>query len=236
MADLARILIVEDDEVLAGFLKERLSEQARFDVQIVHDGAQAQREVEDRSYRLVILDINLPGVTGLEVLRHIRRRSPELPVIIVTGLGSVEDRVRGLNAGADDYLAKPFAFRELDARIHALLRRHGQASVTLKVSDLELDRVSRIVRRGNRQLELSPKEFELLEYLMLHADTPLPRATIFEQVWKTHNDAMTNVVDVYVNYLRRKVDGEYSARLIQTIRGVGYQLGPASQKGQASSA
>jgi DNA-binding response OmpR family regulator len=222
----SKILIVEDDEALAVFLRQRLTEECSFEVQVVADGAKAEQEAEDASYRLVILDLNLPGASGLDILRHIRRRSIDLPVIIVTGMGTVEDRVKGLNAGADDYLTKPFAFRELEARIRALLRRRGHVEAKLRVGDLELDRVSRCVRRGERRLDLSPKEFELLEYLMLHAETPLPRNTIFEQVWNNASDSkMTNVVDVYVNYLRRKIDGEHAAQLIWTIRGVGYQLG-----------
>jgi two-component system, OmpR family, copper resistance phosphate regulon response regulator CusR len=225
VSERSKILIVEDDEVLARFLKDRLSEEGSFDVRTVHDGSKARQEAEDSSYRLVVLDLNLPGVGGLEVLQHIRRRTLDLPVIIVTGVSTVEDRVKGLNAGADDYLAKPFSFKELEARIRALLRRRSQASAKLKVSDLELDRVTRLVQRGARKLDLSPKEFDLLEYLMLHADTPVPRTTIFEQVWKAHSESMTNVVDVYVNYLRRKIDGEYSTPLIRTVRGVGYQLG-----------
>ena len=204
-------------------------DECGFEVRVIHDGAKAGQEADSSSYGLVVLDLNLPGMHGLDILRQIRRRSLDLPVIVVTGMGSVEDRVAGLNAGADDYLAKPFAFRELEARIHALLRRRGDAGARLKVGDLELDRVARSVRRGDRQLELSPKEFDLLEYLMLHVDTPVPRNTIFKQVWKTANDAkMTNVVDVYVNYLRRKIDGEHAAQMIWTVRGVGYQLGLSS--------
>jgi len=224
-----KILIVEDEEVLADFLKRRLMDECGFEVQVIHDGAQASQEAEAFCYGMVVLDLNLPGMHGLDVLRQIRRRSLDLPVIIVTGMGSVEDRVAGLNAGADDYLAKPFAFRELEARIRALLRRKGGAGARLKVGDLELDRVARSVRRGERQVELSPKEFDLLEYLMLHVDTAVPRNTIFKQVWKTANDAkMTNVVDVYVNYLRRKIDGEHAAPMIWTVRGVGYRLGLSS--------
>jgi DNA-binding response OmpR family regulator len=225
----SKILIVEDDEALAAFLRQRLMDECGFEVRVIHDGAKACQEADNPPYGLVVLDLNLPGMHGLDILRQIRRRSLDLPVIVVTGMGAVEDRVAGLNAGADDYLAKPFAFRELEARIHALLRRRGDAGARLKVGDLELDRVARSVRRGDRQLELSPKEFDLLEYLMLHVDTPVPRNTIFKQVWKTANDAkMTNVVDVYVNYLRRKIDGEHAAQMIWTVRGVGYQLGLSS--------
>ena len=222
-----KVLIVEDDEVLADFLKQRLSDECGFDVRVVHDGTSADRETEDPSVRLVVLDLNLPGTTGLELLQHIRIRSTDLPVIVVTGMGSVEERVRGLDAGADDYLPKPFAFRELEARIRALLRRQRRMGDALQVGDLEMDRIGRRVRRGDRLLALSPREFDLLEYLMLHVDMALPRKTIFERVWKLNDSKKTNVVDVYVKYLRRKIGEGKGAAMIRTIRGVGYQMSPS---------
>ncbi len=220
-----RILVAEDDAPLAEFLNQRL-QQERFTVQVVSDGEEARRLASDHVYDLVILDLNLPGAAGLDVLQEIRSKKPDLPVVILTGSGMVEERVRGLDAGADDYLAKPFAFAELAARIRAVLRRGNRhARAVLQVEDLELERVTHTVRRGSHNIELSPKEFALLEFLMRHEGQPVSRAAIVEQVWKIHFDTMTNVVDVYINYLRRKVDSGYSRALIRTIRGVGYQIG-----------
>jgi DNA-binding response OmpR family regulator len=165
------------------------------------------------------------------VLRGIRSKKPDLPVLIVTGASRVEERVRGLDAGADDYLAKPFAFAELAARIRAVLRRGNRTvSVFLRVEDLELDRVTHTVQRHGRPIELSPKEFALLEFLMRHAGQPVARTAIVEQVWRLHCDTMTNVVDVYINYLRRKVDSGHERPLIRTIRGIGYQIGASAPR------
>jgi DNA-binding response OmpR family regulator len=235
VAERLKVLVAEDDQPLADFLKERLHKEESFDVDVTYDGTDAQRAAAENSYDLVVLDLNLPGTGGLEVLRGIRSRTLDVPVLIVTGLNLVEERVRGLNAGADDYLAKPFAFSELVARLRALLRRRGHVSAVLRVEDLELDRVTHAVSRGGQNVELSPKEFELLEFLMLHADTPVPRTAILEQVWKPRGESLTNVVDVYVNYLRRKIDGGFSVPLIQTVRGVGYQLGRLAQNAEVTS-
>ena len=224
-----RILMAEDDAPLAEFLHQRL-QQEQFAVQVVSNGKEAQQLASDQSYDLVILDLSLPGVNGLEVLREIRSKKPDLPVLIVTGASMVEERVRGLDAGADDYLAKPFAFAELAARVRAILRRGNRpARAVLQVEDLELDRVSHAVRRGNRNIELSPKEFALLEFLMRHEGKPVSRSSIVEHVWKLNLDTVTNVVDVYINYLRRKVDSGYDRPLIRTIRGIGYQIGGNGQ-------
>jgi two-component system copper resistance phosphate regulon response regulator CusR len=195
-----RILVAEDDAPLAEFLHQRL-EQEQFSVQVVSSGAEAQQLASDQTYDLVILDLNSPEGRGLDVLRGIRSKRPDLPVVIVTDASMVEERVRGLDAGADDYVAKPFAFAELAARIRAVLRR------------------------GAHNIDLSPKEFALLEFLMRHEGQPVSRTSIVEQVWKLNFDTMTNVVDVYINYLRRKVDSGYDRSLIRTVRGVGYQIG-----------
>jgi len=220
-----RILVAEDDAPLAEFLHQRL-EQEQFSVQVVTNGLEAQQLASDQSYDLVILDLNLPGGGGLDVLRGIRSKRPDLPVVIVTAATMVEERVRGLDAGADDYVAKPFAFAELAARIRAVLRRGTRpARVILQIEDLEVDRVSHSVRRGAHNIELSPREFALLEFLMRHEGQPVSRSSIVEQVWKLNFDTMTNVVDVYINYLRRKVDSGYDRALIRTVRGVGYQIG-----------
>jgi DNA-binding response OmpR family regulator len=220
-----RILVAEDDAPLADFLHQRLL-QEQFNVQMVSTGVEAQRLAAEQPYDVVLLDLSVSGLTGLDVLRGIRSKKPDLPVLIVTAAGLVEERVRGLDAGADDYLAKPFAFAELAARIRAVMRRGNRTvSATLKVEDLELDRITHSVQRRGQPIELSPKEFALLEFLMRHVGQPVARAAIVEQVWKLHFDTMTNVVDVYINYLRRKVDSGYDHPLIRTIRGIGYQIG-----------
>jgi two-component system, OmpR family, copper resistance phosphate regulon response regulator CusR len=223
-----RILVAEDDAPLAEFLHQRLL-QEQFAVQLVSDGNEAQRLAAGQPYDLVILDLNRPEVSGLDVLREIRSKKPDLPILIVTSASMVEERVRGLDAGADDYIAKPFAFAELAARIRAVLRRGSRpAQALLTLDDLTIDRVSHIVQRAGRPIDLSPKEFALLEFLMRHAGQPVTRAAIVEQVWKLNHDTMTNVVDVYINYLRRKIDTGYERALIRTIRGVGYQIGGVS--------
>src|ERR1700719_2010899 len=229
-----RILVAEDDAPLADFLRQRLV-QEQFAVQLASNGNDAQRLAVDQSFDLVLLDLNLPGTGGLEVLRSIRSRKPDLPVVVVTGSSMVEERVRGLDAGADDYVAKPFVFAELAARIRAVLRRGTRpANAVLTVADLALDRMDHTVKRNGHTVELSPKEFALLEFLMRHAGQPVTRSAIVEQVWKLNFDTMTNVVDVYINYLRRKVDTGYQRALIRTIRGVGYQIGGSANTGARS--
>jgi len=220
-----RILVAEDDAPLAEFLHQRL-QQEQFAVQFVGSGPEAQRLAAIQPYDLVILDLNLPGARGLDVLRNIRSLKPDLPVLFVTGAAAVEERVRGLDAGADDLVAKPFAFAEFAARIRAVLRRGNRpARALLNVEDLELDRISHSVQRRGHVIGLSPKEFALLEFLMRNVGRPVSRSAIVEQVWKLNGDTMTNVVDVYINYLRRKVDNGYDSPLIRTVRGVGYQIG-----------
>jgi DNA-binding response OmpR family regulator len=234
-----RILVAENDAALAEFLSERL-QQEQFTVKVVHDGTEAQRLAVDQPYDLVILDLNLHGANGLDVLRNIRSKKPELPVLIVTGAAQVEERVRSLDAGADDFVAKPFAFAELAARIRAVLRRGNRSGrAVLNVEDLELDRLAHSVQRCGHAIDLSPKEFALLEFLMRNAGQPVSRTDIVQQVWKLNFDTMTNVVDVYINYLRRKVDTGYTHALIRTIRGFGYQIGgngaSANRQSQAAS-
>jgi DNA-binding response OmpR family regulator len=220
-----RILVAEDDAPLAELLHKRL-QQEQFSVQMVADGGEAQRLAFAQPYDFVILDLNLLAQGGLDVLRNIRAKKPDLPVLMVTGGNLAEERVRLLDAGADDSLAKPFAFAELTARIRAVLRRGNRPGrVVLKVADLEIDRVTHAVQRAGHAIDLSPKEFALLEFLMRHEGQAVTRTTIVEQVWKLNFDTMTNVVDVYINYLRRKVDSGYDRPLIRTIRGVGYQIG-----------
>ena len=219
-----RILVVEGDAPLSEFLQDRLARE-QFLVEVIN-GRHVENYALNKACDLVLLDLDLPGADGLEVLRRIRSRKPNLPIIILTTAGNVEQGVQGLDDGADDYIAKPFAFAELAARIRAVMRRGNRIqSSVLQVGDLELDRVSHSVRRGNRPIELSPKEFLLLECLMRNEGRPISRADIVQQVWKLNMDPLTNVVDVYINYLRRKIDAGYDKTLIRTIRGIGYQIG-----------
>ena len=224
-----RILVAEDDAPLADFLCQELQKE-QFAVPVVADGIEAQELALNQHYDLVILDLVLLGAMGLEVLRGIRSKKPDLPVLIVTAAAKVEERVRGLDAGADDYVAKPFVFAELSARIRAVLRRGSRpARAVLQIADLELERVTTLFNRGGHEIELSPKEYALIEFLMRNAGQPVSRAAIVEQVWKFRLDTMTNVIDVYINYFRRKVDFGHGRPLIQTIREVAYQIGEDSQ-------
>jgi two-component system copper resistance phosphate regulon response regulator CusR len=220
-----RILVAEDDRPVASFLKKGL-EAEHYAVDVVPDGQEALYMAEEYDYDLVLLDLFLPKMDGLQVLRQIRNRKKNLPVLVLTGRTRVEDRVKGLDLGADDYMVKPFAFRELTARVRALLRRgEVPAEFRLQVEDLEMNLVERTVCRGERKIELTPKEFALLEYLMRNHGRAVSRPMIIEHVWNFSFDTMTNVVDVYINYLRKKVDGGETLKLIQTVRGVGYRIG-----------
>jgi DNA-binding response OmpR family regulator len=219
-----KILVAEGDMPLAEFLSQRLQHE-QFAVQVATSAREAQRLATDQPFDLLLLDLNLEGARGLDVLRNIRTRRPDLPVMLMTGTNVLEDRIRALEAGADDYVSKPFAFAELAARIRAVLRRGGRPGhAILEVNDLKLDRLSHTVERAGRAIDLSPKEFALLEFLMMHRNQPVSRTAIVEQVWRLNFDTMTNVVDVYINYLRRKIDFGYDRALIRTIRGVGYQI------------
>ena len=221
-----RILIVEDDAALASFIRKGLVAECHA-VDIANEGNQGRAMAMQFDYDLVVLDLNLPGVDGLSVLKSVRERKANLPVMILTARSRVEDRVQCLDSGADDYLVKPFSFLELAARTRALLRRSQlPLQSVLTVCDLCLDRVERKVSRAGRPIELTTKEFGLLEYLMRNAGRRLTRAMIIEHVWNLTFDSTTNVVDVYINYLRRKVDDGFSPPLIRTVRGVGYQIGP----------
>ena len=219
-----RILIAEDDEALAKFLRQGL-EGEHYSVDIVLDGEQARTAAADCDYDVVILDLNLPKLDGVNVLRYLRLKKPSLPVLILTQRSRVEDRVQCLDTGADDYLAKPFSFGELSARLRALIRRsHLPSESVLAISDLKLDRVEHRVERAGRRIELTTKEFALLEYLMRNAGRRITRSMIIEHVWNLTFDTTTNVVDVYINYLRRKIDDGHGIKLIHTVRGVGYEL------------
>jgi heavy metal response regulator len=219
-----KILIIEDDTALSSFIRKGL-EAEHHAVDTANDGEQGRAMALEFDYDLVVLDLNLPGVDGLSILKSVRQRKTSLPVMILTARSRVEDRVQCLDTGADDYLVKPFSFLELSARARALLRRsHLPSESVLTVRDLSLDRVQRKVERAGRHIELTTKEFALLEYLMRNAGRRLTRPMIIEHVWNMNFDSATNVVDVYINYLRRKVDDGFSPALIHTVRGVGYQI------------
>jgi DNA-binding response OmpR family regulator len=219
-----RILIAEDDPALASFVKKGL-EAEYYAVDISPNGEQARAMAAELDYDLLLLDLNLPLLDGVTVLRSLRERKPSMPILIVTSRNRVEDRVQCLDLGADDYLTKPFSFAELSARIRALLRRSRlSVTSTLSVADLKLDRVERRVERGGRRIDLTSKEFALLEYMMRNAGRRVTRAMIIEHVWNLSFDTSTNIVDVYVNYLRRKMDKDFASPLIHTVRGVGYEL------------
>lgn len=220
-----QILIAEDDAPVAKLLSGGL-EAEHYDVRVVSAGGQVMAMINNGPCNLLILDLTMPGMGGLELLRQVRAAKPHLPVLIVTGSTRVEDRVDGLDSGADDYLTKPFAFAELLARIRALLRRSVLPfEPVLHDLDLELDRVRHAVHRNGRAIELTPKEFALLEYLMLNAGSNVARSSIIHHVWKLTSGTATNVVDVYINYLRKKIDAAASVKLIHTVRGAGYRFG-----------
>jgi len=219
-----RVLIAEDDAALAKFVSQGL-EAEHYTVDVYSDGEQAGAAAHEIDYDLIILDLNLPKLDGVSVLRQLRVKKPTLPVLVLTQRSRVEDRVQCLDTGADDYLPKPFSFSELSARIRALLRRsHLPSQSVLVIDDLKLDRIEHRVERSGRRIDLTTKEFALLEYLMRNVGRCVTRAMIIEHVWNLTFDTTTNVVDVYINYLRRKVDDGHATKLIRTVRGMGYEL------------
>ena len=223
---LMHILVVEDEQRLAYLLRRVLLEE-RHTVDLAHDGNTGLDLALSDTYDVVILDIMLPGIDGVEVCRQMRAERVMSPVLMLTARGSIEDRVTGLNVGADDYLTKPFAMEELLARINALLRRRDQRfdeNPRLSVGDLTLDFVGHEANRDGRVIELTAKEFALLEYLMRHSGRVLTRTQIVDAVWRYDMEALSNVVDIYIHYLRDKVDQGFSRPLIKTVRGVGYKI------------
>ena len=217
-----KILVIEDDPTVGQFVKRGLEEQ-RWGVELVDDGEEGEQRAISGAYDLVILDMRLPGKSGLDVLTALRTRGFERPILVLTAQDAVDSKVSTLRAGADDYVTKPFAFEELLARVEALARRpRAIASATLKVGDLELDQTTHEVRRGGEPIELTPKEFTVLEYLMRHTGRVMSRTLITEYAWGYHFDPGTNIVDVVINHLRKKIDADHPTKLITTVRGVGY--------------
>jgi heavy metal response regulator len=218
-----RILVVEDEKRIADFLGRGL-QGAGYAIDVAQDGATALQFTHDTDYDLIILDLMLPDSDGLTVLEKIRNRKVNPPVLILSAREGVDDRVRGLELGADDYLVKPFAFVELLARVRALLRRGQPTPERLQVGDLVLDCIRRRVTRSNENIELAPKEFSILEYLMRNRGRPLSRTMIVEHVWDMDYDGLTNIVDVYIRHLRSKIDDKWAMKMIHTVRGIGYML------------
>jgi DNA-binding response OmpR family regulator len=219
-----RILLVEDDTRLASFIRRGLREE-QFTVDIASDGEQGLFQAQTGEYDLIILDLLLPKIDGIEVVKMLRKDHVTVPVLILTAKEELKDKVTGLNAGADDYLTKPFGFEELLARIRALLRRRGDLIPTvLKLADLELDTLRHRVTRSTRELDLTNREYELLEYMMRHLDQTVTRTMLAEHVWEYNFDPLSNVIDVHIARLRRKIDDGFSQRLLQTVRGSGYML------------
>ena len=220
----SRLLVVEDDIPLAHLLRQQL-ESKSYVVSVVHDGEAAEQTIQDGKFDLIILDLNLPKLDGVSLLQRVRPTQPRLPVLVLTARSRVQDRALSLDTGADDCMVKPFSFVELHARVRALLRRNtGPISRVSQVADLTLDREQRTVQRNGRKIELTVREFDVLEFLMRNAGRPVSRSSLMEQVWNMPFDPSTNVVDVYVKYVRDKVDLDGEAKLIRTMRGVGYVL------------
>jgi len=219
-----KILVVEDEKKVAGFIKRGLEEDD-YTVTVAHDGAEGLKQALTGEYSLVVLDVMIPKKDGLTVVKELRESGSQVPVLMLTARGTTEEIVSGLEAGSDDYLTKPFAFAELMARVRALLRRSElDRGAEIHFADLKLDPVTHKVWRSGTEIDLTAKEYGLLEYLVRNPNTVLSRAMIAEHVWDYAFDSFTNIIDVYVNYLRKKVDKNYATKLIHTVRGQGYIL------------
>ncbi|PTS96139.1 DNA-binding response regulator [Pedobacter sp. HMWF019] len=224
---MSRFLLIEDDYRIAELIKRGL-EEAGFETELASDGLEGKRLALSYTYSLIITDIILPGISGLDLCKQIREVNPDVPIIMLTALGTTDDKVEGFDAGADDYLVKPFEMRELLVRIRSLMKRNRVNERTdgfiLKLADLEMNLYTKIVKRNQVEISLTPKEFKLLEYMMQNQGKVLSRVEIAENVWETHFDTGTNFIDVYINYLRKKVDKEFSKKLIHTKSGMGFIL------------
>lgn len=220
-----KILLVEDEPKVAAFIKKGLEEQA-YEVTQAFDGFFGRKLALENEYDLILLDVILPHLSGLEVCREIRKQNTNVPILMLTALGATDDKILGLDSGADDYLVKPFEFKELLARIRALTRRAHEApsGEVLKMADLEMDLVKKTVTRAGHPISLTAREFALLQYLLRNRERVVSRVDIIEQVWETSFDTGSNVIDVYINFLRKKIDKDYSPKLIHTLVGMGYVM------------
>lgn len=220
------LILVEDEYSLTRFIKKGFDSEG-YMIDVAFDGTIAVSLFSKKTYDLAILDINLPGVNGFELCRYFKKQNPQLPVIFLTALDSIDDKVTGFDAGADDYLVKPFEFKELLIRVKALIRRAGRpmaAERKIVVADLEIDTQGKVVTRAGTQIHLTAREFSLLEYLMINKGRVVSRIDIAEQVWDLNFDTSTNVIDVYINYLRRKIDKGFGQKLLHTVVGMGYTI------------
>lgn len=222
-----KILVIEDEQQVSNFIKQGLEEQS-FEVDVAYDGLIAERLVANRDYNVILLDIIIPGINGFDLCRQIKKNKPEVPVLMLTTLGMTEDKVAGFAAGADDYLLKPFEFVELIARVKALSRRTGSLSIAsgnlLRYEDLQLDLDKKMAYRSGIAIKLSAKELALLEYFLRNAGRVIPRSELAEKIWGLKFDTGTNVVEVYINMLRNKIDKDYSEKMLHTRIGMGYVL------------
>jgi heavy metal response regulator len=219
-----RILVVEDEKKVAGFIQRGLEEEG-YSVDVAYDGEEGVQKAEVQTYDVILMDIMMPKKDGLAAIKELREKQIHTPVLCLTARDSVDDKVTGLDIGADDYLAKPFSFAELVARCRALIRRgSADRGAEIYFADLRLDPVAHKVWRSDTEIELTSKEYALMEYFMRHPNQPLTRAMIAENVWDYTFDSFTNIIDVYVNYLRNKIDRDYDKKLIHTVRGQGYML------------
>ncbi|WP_324670628.1 response regulator transcription factor [Hymenobacter sp. GOD-10R] len=221
-----KLLLVEDEPKLASFIKKGFENEG-YEIEVAYDGRMGQSLLRQNSYEVIILDVNLPYVNGFELCRQIRADDPLVPVLLLTALDSLDDKVTGFEAGTDDYLVKPFEFKELLLRVRVLLKRSSDAAGVkrmLRIADLELNLESKVVTRGGQRIDLTTKEYSLLEYLLLNRGKVISRVDIAEKVWELNFDTNTNVIDVYVSYLRKKLDKGYDTKLIHTVVGMGYVM------------